>query len=125
MTPEQRYCVPLTLEEMEALLNSHTHDAKTRQYHSSAIAMIDDVLENCQHVPSVSPVYQIVGNRFYSKGRAFQFYPFMGIDSDVFGLLNFYRFLMLDCSFSNVVYALACILPSDENVIISNNPSRM
>jgi hypothetical protein len=125
MTPEQRYCVPLTLQEMESLLNSHTHDSKTRQYHSSAIAQINDVLENCQHVPSVSPVYQIVGNKVPLIGKNTQIYPFKGISADIFVILNYYRFFLGDHTFLNVTYALACILPSDENVIISNGKDTM
>lgn len=47
MNSEQRYSVPLTLQEIEALMQSLHWNIHTRQHHSSAIAVLEDVYYGC------------------------------------------------------------------------------
>lgn len=47
MSTEQRYSVPLTLLEIEALMSSLCDCSECQKLHSSALAQLTDVYYNC------------------------------------------------------------------------------
>lgn len=120
MNEQQRYLVPLTLEEIEALLNSHCHSIPSRQYFSSALSILDDVYLNCCEPEVVKrqdkieqPMYHLVSNRLRSNLPNLNVALFAGKGSDIFEIFRLYQSILFDANahFFNRSTGVACLLP--------------
>lgn len=117
MNTEQRYSVPLTLREMEALMNSHNHCISTRVDYSSAQEQIEDVYWTCKHITEREPLYHLTSNtvRRDRPNRTVRLWA--GKGTDIFDAFRMYQALTFDVNapFPETQYGIACDLSIPDN----------